>query len=160
MNIRGRSWRVCCTGVLVFLSVISGMGWYQFSARKSWLAAVVLFVCLLGFAALSRSLHERIHAWAARRLGVPAEAVVLQSKCVLYLEPVAAAVYRKVLLAPLVLPFVLAAAGFLITPSLGLAAGSTVMLVSVHDLADWIMLAGRNGRVWYSAQGALRWEAS
>lgn len=98
---------------------------------------------LLGFA-----LHEGLHLWAALTGGVSAGSVKAGWFRFWVLEPVEVRVYRRVMLAPLVLPVVV---GALIMPFAGVRWGLVVALLwllgSADDLADWVRLWGVKGAV-------------
>lgn len=106
-----------------------------------FLAASILGL-FVGFA-----MHEGLHLWAALAQGVDARQVEVGLFRFWMLEPVSVAVYRRIVLLPLVLPLL---AGILVAAAtaeirLGLAAALLWLLGSTDDLADWVRLAGKKG---------------
>jgi hypothetical protein len=93
-------------------------------------------------------LHEGLHLLTALRLGVGAGSVKVSWFRFWVLDPVEVGVYRRIVLAPLLLPVV---AGGLVLPFAGVRWGLVVALLwllgSADDLADWVRLVGVSGRV-------------
>ncbi len=137
---------------LVYGLVIGLVVWGVFRLVAVWLwdegyvlrVLVVQGVALLvGFV-----LHEGLHLWEALRQGVSMGSVKAGLMRFWVVEPVDARIYRRIVVAPLMLPGVV---GALVMPFAGVRWGLVVALVwllgSADDLADWVRLVGVRGMV-------------
>lgn len=93
-------------------------------------------------------LHEGLHLWTALTGGVSAGSVKASWFRFWVLEAVDVEVYRRIVLAPLVLPVMMGLlAGLWVDWRLALAAALLWLLGSADDLADWVRLVGVKGAV-------------
>lgn len=146
MNLRDWRWYVAY-GLVIGLVV---WGVFRLVAAWMWDAGYVLRVLVVQGVALLVGfvLHEGLHLWASLREGVSMGSVKATLLRFWVLEPVEVRVYRRIVVAPLVLPVVV---GTLVMPFAGVRWGLVVALVwllgSADDLADWVRLVGVRGMV-------------
>ncbi len=146
MNLR--DWRWYAAYGLVIGLVVWGV--FRLAAAWLWDERYVLGVLVVqGLALLvGFALHEGLHLWAALREGVSMGSVKATLLRFWVVEPVEVGVYRRIVVAPLVLPVVV---GALVAPIAdgrwGLVVALVWLLGSADDLADWVRLVGVRGMV-------------
>ncbi len=107
---------------------------------------------LLGFA-----MHEGLHLWVALTGGVSAGSVKAGWFRFWVLEAVEVEVYRRIVLAPLVLPVVVGLLALVWAEwRMALAVALLWLLGSADDLADWVRLVGVSGMVTNRHREGLR----
>lgn len=105
-------------------------------------------------------LHEGLHLWAALTQGVSAGSVKAGWFRFWVLEPVEVGTYRRIVLAPLMLPVLVGLLLAVVAPvRLALSAALLWLLGSADDLADWVRLWGVSGAVTNRPGEGLRLEA-
>lgn len=143
-----RDWRWYGVYGLVIGLAALGIWW----GMEPWLwdrEFVLRFVVTQGLAVLlGFAMHEGLHLWAALTRGVSAGSVKAGWFRFWVLAPVEVGVYRRIVLAPLMLPVLV---GLLLAvvapPRLALSAALLWLLGSADDLADVVRLMGVSGRV-------------
>lgn len=146
MRLRDKRWYVAyglVIGLILFGMVRLMEGWLWDTKGLTGLLLTQGLAVLLGFA-----LHESLHLMTALRHGVSAGSVKAGWFRFWVLEPVEVRVYRRVMLAPLVLPVMMGLlAGVWVDWRLALAVALLWLLGSADDLADWVRLWGVKGAV-------------
>ncbi|BAJ64455.1 hypothetical protein [Anaerolinea thermophila] len=105
-------------------------------------------------------MHEGLHLWAALTQGVSAGSVKAGWFRFWVLEPVEVGTYRRIVLAPLMLPVLVGLLLAVVAPvRLALSAALLWLLGSADDLADWVRLWGVSGAVTNRPGEGLRLEA-
>ncbi len=157
---RLRDWRWYGVYGLVIGMTALGIWW----GMLPWLwdrGFVLRFVVTQGLAVLlGFVLHEGLHLWTALTQGVSAESVKAGWFRFWVLAPVEVGVYRRIVLAPLMLPVMVGLLALVWTEwRMALAVALLWLLGSADDLADWVRLWGVSGAVTHRPGEGLRLEA-
>lgn len=152
-----RDWRWYGVYGLVIGMTALGIWW----GMLPWLydrGFVLRFVVTQGLAVLlGFVLHEGLHLWTALTGGVSAGSVKAGWFRFWVLEAVDVRVYRRIVLAPLVLPLLVELLLAIVTEwRLALAVGLLWLLGSADDLANWVWLVGVSGQVTHRPGEGLR----
>ncbi len=108
---------------------------------------VGLLVWQVGAALVGSALHEGLHLREALRLGAAGDGVKAGWWRFQVVKPLEAGVYRRVMLAPLLLPLVFGGLVGVFDVRLGALTTLVWLLGSADDLADWAVLWSRCGLV-------------
>lgn len=146
MNLRDWRW-YGVYGLVIGLVVMSA---WRLIEPWLWDAGYVMRVLVVQGAAVLVGfvMHEGLHLWAALTQGVSAGSVKAGWFRFWVLEPVEVGTYRRIVLAPLMLPVLVGLLLAVVAPvRLALSAALLWLLGSADDLADWVRLWGVSGAV-------------
>lgn len=157
MNLRDWRWYGVyglVIGLILYGIVQLVQGWLWNAGRLLGVLALQVLAVLVGFV-----LHEGLHLWTALTQGVSAGSVKAGWFRFWVLTPVEVGVYRRIVLAPLMLPVMVGLLALVWTEwRMALAVALLWLLGSADDLADWVRLWGVSGAVTHRPGEGLRLE--